>query len=161
MEMWTKRNYDHAPKCECVDFLNIGSKRAVLEGKKFQVQPFSCLLLFASPLPSPLSRKSFILYYINISLPWAFFLSLPEYFFCLSHRKTRWTTSVDTIGLKTRIFGTSNSMVTLTFPPWCKRKWSTPEQVQQPITNFTRPRDNFMVHGVNYPSIVSHLKLTP
>jgi len=27
-----------------------------------------------------------------------------------------------------------------------------PGRVQQPITNFTRPRDDFMVHGINNPS---------
>ena len=27
-------------------------------------------------------------------------------------------------------------------------------QVQQPITNFTRPWDDFMVHGVNNPCVI-------
>ena len=29
-----------------------------------------------------------------------------------------------------------------------------PRQVQQPITNFTGPWDDFMVHGVNNPSLL-------
>ena len=41
--------------------------------------------------------------------------------FCLSHRNTRWTMSVDYVGLKICLLGTSTSMVTLTFFPWCKR----------------------------------------
>jgi hypothetical protein len=47
--------------------------------------------------------------------------------FCLSHRKTRWTMLVDNVGLKVRLLETSNSMVTLTFFPWCKPKWSRDE----------------------------------
>ena len=41
--MWTKKNYDHAPKSGCADFFNICPKRAVL--KNIQVWPFSCLLM--------------------------------------------------------------------------------------------------------------------
>ena len=43
--------------------------------------------------------------------------------FGLSHRKTHWTMSVDDVGLKICLWGTSNSMVTLTFFPQCRRKW--------------------------------------
>ena len=47
---------------------------------------------------------------------------LLEYLFYLSHRKTRWTMLVDYVGLQICLLGTSNSMVTLTFFPWCKSK---------------------------------------
>ncbi len=47
---------------------------------------------------------------------------------------------------------TTNSMVTLTF---LSLVWTevVQGQVQQPITCFTRPWDNFMVHGVNNPLV--------
>ena len=42
-------------------------------------------------------------------------LFLLEHLFYLSHRKTRWTMSVDNIGqVKICILGTSNFMITLT-----------------------------------------------
>jgi hypothetical protein len=40
---------------------------------------------------------------------------LLEQLLCLSHRKTRWTMSVDNVGLKIYLLRTSNFMVTLTF----------------------------------------------
>jgi hypothetical protein len=55
------------------------------------------------------------------------FLFLLGHLFCLSHRKTRWTMSVDYVGLKICLLGTLNSMVTLTFLPRCKLKWSWDE----------------------------------
>jgi hypothetical protein len=51
------------------------------------------------------------------------YLFLLEHLFCLPHRKIRWTTSVNNVGIKICLLGTSNSMVTLTFSPWCKPKW--------------------------------------
>jgi hypothetical protein len=42
-------------------------------------------------------------------------LFLLDHLFCLSHCKTRWTMSVDYVGLKICLLGTSTSMVTLTF----------------------------------------------
>jgi hypothetical protein len=42
-------------------------------------------------------------------------LFLIEHFFCLFHHKTRWTMSVDNVGLKICMLGTLDSMVTLTF----------------------------------------------
>ena len=42
-------------------------------------------------------------------------LLVPEHLFCLSHRKTRWTMSLDNLCLKIWLLGISNSMVTLTF----------------------------------------------
>ena len=52
---------------------------------------------------------------------------LLEHLFCLSHCKTRWIVSVDDVGLKVRLLGTSNSMMSLPFWPWCKSKWSPNE----------------------------------
>ena len=50
------------------------------------------------------------------------YLFLLEYLLYLSHRKTRWTMSVNNVGLKICLLGASNSMVTLTFVRWCKPK---------------------------------------
>ena len=78
------------------------------------------------------------------------FPPLPEHLFCLSHRKTRWTMSMDNVGLETCLLGTSNSMATLIFLPCCKTQM-VPGRIQQPATDFTGPWDDFMVHGVNDP----------
>ena len=43
-------------------------------------------------------------------------------------------------------------MVMLTFFSLVQTE-AVPRGLQQPITNFTRPWDDFMVHGVNIPSI--------
>ena len=50
------------------------------------------------------------------------YLFLPDPLFCLSHRKTRWAMSMDYLGLKICVLGTSTFMITLTFFPWCKLK---------------------------------------
>jgi len=76
-------------------------------------------------------------------------LFLLEHFYSLSHCKTCWIMSMDDVGLKTCRLGTSSSMVP-TSTSWCKPK-VVPGRVQQPITNFTRPWDDFMVHDVNNP----------
>ena len=65
-------------------------------------------------------------------------LFLLEHLFCLSHRKTRWTMSLDNVGLKICPLETSNSMVTLTFSPWCKLKWS---------------QDEFNIQSKKYPDL--------
>jgi hypothetical protein len=52
------------------------------------------------------------------------FLYQLEHKFCLSHCKSRWTMLVDNVDLQTCLLGTLNFMVTLTFLPWCKPKWS-------------------------------------
>ena len=52
---------------------------------------------------------------------------LLKHLFYLPHRKTRWIMSVDNVGLKTCLLGTSNSMVTLTCFPRCKPTWSRDE----------------------------------
>jgi hypothetical protein len=50
-----------------------------------------------------------------------------KHLFGLSHRKTRWTMLLNQIGFQIRLLGISNSMITLTFFPWCKMKWSQDE----------------------------------
>ena len=54
-------------------------------------------------------------------------LFLLEHLFCLPHRKTYWTMSMDNASLKICVLGTSSSMVTLTFFGWYKAKWSWDE----------------------------------
>ena len=44
--------------------------------------------------------------------PWLFLL---EHLFCLSHRKICWIMSMDNVGLKICLLGTSSSMIILTF----------------------------------------------
>jgi hypothetical protein len=55
------------------------------------------------------------------------YLFLLEHHFCLSHRKTCWTMSVDNVGLQICLLGTLISMITLTILPRCKPKWSRDE----------------------------------
>jgi hypothetical protein len=57
---------------------------------------------------------------------------LPEHLWCLFHGKICWAMSVDHVGLKYVFWGPRSFMVTLTFFPWCKPKWS---------------RDKFNIHG--------------
>ena len=120
--MWTKRN-DCAPKSECVDFYNICPKRVFLDFFPSSTILLSSLVFsFFTSTKNPLKS-----HYKNISLPWAIAFFLLKHLFCLSHRKTHWIMSVDNVGLKICILGTSNSMVTLIFFPWCKLKWSRNE----------------------------------
>ena len=51
-------------------------------------------------------------------------LFLPKHLLCLSHPKTHWNMPVDNVGLKICLQGTSNSMIIVTFLPWCKLKLS-------------------------------------
>ena len=79
---------------------------------------FFCLLLSSS---SFLQKKIII----TIFLEWALAIFwLPKHVFCLSYCITYWTMSMDNVGLTICLLGTSKSMVTLTFWPWCKPKWS-------------------------------------
>ena len=55
------------------------------------------------------------------------YLPPQEHLFCLSHRKTRWTMSVENVSHRTCILETWNSIVTVTFVPWCKPKRSLDE----------------------------------
>ena len=54
-------------------------------------------------------------------------LFLPKRSFVSPTAKIHWTMSVDNVGLKLCLLGILNSMVTLTFFPWCKPKWSLDE----------------------------------
>ena len=119
-QMWTKRN-DYTPKSGCADFFIYIPEKTVLRKKNNRFWPFSCLHLLS---PQYYFIKN---YYNNISLSWALAFYLLDDLSCLSHRKIRWTMLVDNVGIKVCLFGTSNSMVTLIFFPWCKPKWSRDE----------------------------------
>ena len=77
-------------------------------------------------------------------------LFLLEHLFCLSHHKTCWTMSVDNVGLKICLLGISNSMVTLTYFALLYTEVVL-GQIQQSITNFIEPWEDFIIHGVNNP----------
>ena len=123
-------------KSEWAEFLNICPKTVVWK-KKFKFD-HSFVFIFSS-------QKYFIKNHYNvISLPWALTFFLIKHLFCFSHRKTRWTMSVDNVGLKICLLGTLNFMVTLTFFPWCKPKWSRNEfnnqsQILQGLGTTSRP----------------------
>ena len=112
--MWTKSN-DHAPESECVEFfLSICLERTILKREKTKEKlkfdhshVFYCL-----PLLFPKNYSKCIITIFLCHVPCIF---LPEHLFCLSHCNTRGTMSMDNVGLKTRLLGSSNSMVTLTF----------------------------------------------
>ena len=82
---------------------------------------------------------------------------LPKHLFCLSHRKTHWTMLMNNACLKICLLGTSNSMVTLTI--FLDETEVVPKRVQQPIRDFTRPWDDFMVHGVNNPYLTKDIQV--
>ena len=96
-------------------FLNICPKRAYLEIKikiKFDHSfVSSCLHLLFSPEKTPKNIIPIFLCH-GVMDPCTFLL---EHLFYLSHRKTRWTMSINNVGLKICLLRTSNSMVTLTF----------------------------------------------
>ena len=98
-----------------VFFLNICPKRAYLEIKikiKFDHSfVSSCLHLLFSPEKTPKNIIPIFLCH-GVMDPCTFLL---EHLFYLSHRKTRWTMSINNVGLKICLLRTSNSMVTLTF----------------------------------------------
>ena len=99
--------------CVCF-FFNICPKRAVLK-KIFKNSSLTILLSSLVFIFGTLKKITLKFYYNNISLPWAPAFFLLEHLFCLSHRKTRWTMSLDNVGLKICLLGYSDSMVTLTF----------------------------------------------
>ena len=77
---------------------------------------------------------------------------LPQHLFCLSHCKTHWTMLMDDLGLVICLWGILNSMVTLTFFPWCKPKWSQDKFNNQP--QILLGLGTTHVRGVNNPSII-------
>ena len=103
-------------------------KRVVLKNKNknSSVTTLSSSLIFSylHHFPKNISLKT---NYNSICVSWALAFFLPEHFFCLSHCKTHWIMSVDNVGFKICLLGTSNVMVTLTYFPWCKPKWSRDE----------------------------------
>ena len=107
-------------KVNMLILLIIYPNRAILRrGKNLIILLSFLVFMFSSPI-----KKIMKNYYNNISLPWVLAFVLPEQLFCLSHHKTRWTMLVDNVSLEICLLGTSNSMVTLTFCPWCTLKWS-------------------------------------
>ena len=121
--MWMRRN-DHAPKVNVLIFFYYVQKGSFEKKIKFD---YSFVFSWLHPLfPNKNFKK---VYYNNISLPWtlASFFFLLEHLFCLSQRKTCQTMSMNNVGLKLCLLGTLNSIITLTFFPWCKLKWSWDE----------------------------------
>ena len=116
--MWTKRN-DHPQKLNVVIFFIYAQKGQFWVSFKFDSLFFLVfsslhLLLF----PKVISLKKYITSFLcHVPLPF-----LLEHFFGLSHRKTYWIMSVDYVGLKKCLLGTSNSMVILSFCPCWKLK---------------------------------------
>ena len=101
----------------------ISPKRQIFNLKKIK---FDHSLVFSCShvsLPHKLFHKNLNLTTFLYHGPMPFFILL-NHLFCLSHRKTHWTLSVDNVGLKTCLSGTLNSMVSLTYFPWCNPKWS-------------------------------------
>ena len=120
-QMWNKRN-DHAPKVNVLIFLIYMLKKC--SSKIIQVWPFSCLLLSSSSLPQITFHQKIIITSFLYTGPCLFLL---EHLFCLSHRKTCWTMSMDNVGLKICLFGDLELHGHLSFFPWCKPKWSQDE----------------------------------
>ena len=100
----------------CCIFLYM-PKKDNFEAKK---SILTTLLSSSSLLPKQISLKKVILHHFSAMGPCLFLL---EHLLCLSHRKTRWTMSVDNVGVKICIFGDfklhghSNTIF-----PWCKLK---------------------------------------
>ena len=110
-------------KVNVLIFFNISPRRAILKKNSGLSILLSCLVLSSSIFPI----KKILLRILLQQYFFATCLFLLEHPFCLSHRKIRWTMSMDNIGFKIRLLGSSNSMVTLTFFPWHKLKWSQDE----------------------------------
>ena len=108
--MWTQRNDMHE-KVNVVIFLIYTQKRKFCKNFKLgRSLVFSCLhLLFPKKKPSEI-------YYKSVSLSWA----LAFFYYSTS----RWTMSMNNVGLKICLLETLNSIITLIFFPWCKPKWS-------------------------------------
>ena len=106
-------------KWMCWFFCNICPTKAILKNqiKSNQSWPFSCLHF--SPLLKNIIKKSLHHHFSAIGP----YLILPNHLFCLSHHKTHWAMSVNSVGLKICLLGTSNPMVTLTFFSWCKPRF--------------------------------------
>ena len=86
------------------------SKKGSFEKKNLK---FDESLVFIFSSPEDISAKKNIITSSLCHGPLFFFLL--EHLFCLSHCKTRWTMSVNNVGLKIRLLQTPYSMVILTF----------------------------------------------
>ena len=121
-QMWTKGMTMHQKwMCWHLWYIYIYPKKCSFEKKKSSLTILlSCLVfIFSSP------ENVLLNIYYNISpLSWALAFFLLEHLFCLTHHKTRWTVLVNNVVLQRYFLGTSNFMVTLTFFPWCRQKWS-------------------------------------
>jgi hypothetical protein len=105
-EEWT-----YTKKWLCWFSLIYVRKMIVLKRKINKVWPLSCLhLLFPN-------KNSLNFYYYNILMSWAHAPALcyQTTSFASPQRKTRWTMSVDNVGLKICLLETLDFMVTLTF----------------------------------------------
>ena len=126
-------------------FSNICPKGALLKLQKessLTILLSSLVFIFSSP--EEISSK----FYVNNILPWApAFFSMRAPLLPLAPQNP-----LDHASEQYSLLETTNSMVTLTF---LSLVWTevVQGQVQQPITCFTRPWDNFMVHGVNNPLV--------
>ena len=79
-------------------------------------------------------------------------LFLPEHLFCLSHYKIRWTLLVDNVGLKICLLGDLELQSRFDIFPLVQTEVDS-GRVQQPITYFTKPWDDFMIHDVVNPLV--------
>ena len=104
----------------CWFFCNTRLKKVVLKEKKRKTILLYALVFFYSKKSKRIIKISSQQHLCAMG-HWFFLL---EHFFCLSHCKTHWTIPINNAGLKICLLGTSNSMVTMTFFPWCKPKWS-------------------------------------
>jgi hypothetical protein len=104
------------PKKKCPNYFNICLKKVILEEEKINFEHslvFCWLLLSSSSLPHKQFHSKFIITTLLLHGPLPFHTRAP--ILPLSHHKTRWTISVDNACLRNMSFGTSNSMVNLTF----------------------------------------------
>ena len=104
---------------------------------KHKIKSSLTILLSSSSLPP--RKHSLKYYYNNISLPWAFIFFYQSTSFASPNTKLVWTISVDNKGLKICLLGTSNFVVTLSFFPRCKPKWSRDGSIDN--------HKFYMVHG--------------
>ena len=109
-------------KMNVLHFCNICPSREILKKRRSSLTILLSSHVFVFLFP----KKSLINHYNNISLPCPC-LFLPLHIFCLSHRKTRWTVSLDNVSLQICLLETSNFMITPTFISWCKPKSSRSE----------------------------------
>jgi hypothetical protein len=98
-----------------LDLNIVCTKNGSLEKKeKSSTILLSFLVFIVSLPPQKKNIKNSLHYHFSTMGPCLF---LPEHLFSLSHRKTRWTLSMDNVVLKKCLLETSNSTVTLTFVP--------------------------------------------